>query len=272
MSTLSLQDMQIAYQDTGQGMPVVLAHCSCASSKEWLFLNDVLAKDHRLLAPDLLGYGKSSTWPCGNKLPRTTDVDVIETMIEKSGTPVHLIGHSYGGTVCLEVARRHAQRGSDAIRSLFLIEPVAFYVLNSLKHKKEWQAICRLGQRCIDACAAGNNSKAARIFMSYWIGALKWQLAPKRLRAEVTRTIPKVAYEFRQMFEYVYTAEDYRAIVCPVSLVYGARSRRPAIAVVEVLQAVLANAEVVRIPSAGHMSPYTHRQAITDLLVTHLSN
>jgi pimeloyl-ACP methyl ester carboxylesterase len=270
MSIFSLEDVQVAYQDTGQGTPLVLAHCSCASSKEWSFLNSALAKEYRLLAPDLLGYGKSSAWPLADVVPRASDVDVIEAMIEKAGAPVHLIGHSYGGSVCLEVARRHAQRGSDSIRSLFLIEPVAFYLLNSPSHEQDWQEISRLGRRCIAACASGQTKKAARIFMSYWIGALKWHLSPRRLRVEVTRTIPKVAHEFREMFKYPYSAVDYSAIHCPVTLVYGARSRRPAIAVIEVLQAVLAKVEVAKIPAAGHMSPYTHKQTVTGLLQAHL--
>lgn len=271
MSIFSLEDMQVAYQDSGQGTPIVFAHCSCASSKEWSFLNSAMAPAYRMLAPDLLGYGKSSAWPVSDELPRATDVDVIEAIIERVGVPVHLVGHSYGGRVCLEVARRHAQRGSDSIRSLFLIEPVAFYLLNSRTHQPVWQEISRLGRRCIAACETGQNKKAARIFMSYWIGALKWHLSSKRLRAEVSRTIPKVAYEFRQMFKYPYSAEDYSVIHCPVSLVYGAQSRRPAIAVIEVLQAVLAEVEITKIPAADHMSPYSHKQVLTGLLQAHLT-
>ena len=126
MFNITLGNIQVAYQDLGEGPPLVLAHCSSASSKEWSFLNNTLCKKYRILAPDLLGYGKSSAWPLtSGEVPSVDDADVLEAMIEKGGCPVHLIGHSYGGAVCLELARRYARNGRDTIRSLFLVEPVA---------------------------------------------------------------------------------------------------------------------------------------------------
>ena len=73
------------------------------------------------------------------------------------------------------------------------------------------------------------------------------------------------------MFKFPQTADDYRNLQCPVTLVYGERSRHPAIAVIEVLQAVIAEVVVAKIPAAGHMSPYTHKREVSGLLQTHLN-
>jgi len=271
MLNVTLGNMQVAYQDLGEGTPLVLAHCSSASSNEWAFLNNYLSNDYRILAPDLLGYGKSSAWPQTGELPSTDDADVLDAIIEKGGAPVHLIGHSYGGAVCLEVARRYVQRGDKrAIRSLFLIEPVAFYLLRTSCYEKEWHEISRIGSRCIEACDAGNAQKAARIFMSYWIGHLNWQFASRRLRSEVIRTIHKVAHEFRAMFIFPYQIDAYTEVRCPITLVYGERSRRTAIAVVKLIRQTLGHAAVTGIPGADHMSPFTHKLTITRLLKQHL--
>ena len=269
-SSVTLGNMQVAYQEQGDGPPLLAVHCSSASSNEWSFLTNHFGKDYRILAPDLLGYGRSSAWPSTGELPATTDVDVLEAMLAKAAAPVHLVGHSYGGAVCLEVARRHAQSGQGSIRSLFLIEPVAFYVLNSAAHDKEWQEISRIGRRCIAACDAGNYSRAAAVFMSYWLGHLKWWLAARRMHVEVSRTIPKVAHEFREMFRFPVPVQAYADIGCPVTFVYGKRTRRPAKAVIDVLHQVLPQSVVLGIPAAGHMSPFTHKQAVIDLLEAHL--
>jgi pimeloyl-ACP methyl ester carboxylesterase len=270
-SMLSLQNMQIAFSDDGTGITLVLAHCSCANNKEWKFLHSALQNRYRMLAPDLLGYGKSSAWPLTGAVPSLTDVDVLEAMVNMSSVPVHLIGHSYGGAMCLEVARRDAQQGRNKIRSMCLIEPVAFYLMNKQTQQQAWQEISRHARRCIEACDKGNYVKAANIFMSYWIGMLKWRLASRHFRAEVIRTIHKVAHEFRGMFQFDGSPDDYRQIQCPVTLIYGKRSRRPAIAVVDALQDLLSQGEIHSIASAGHMSPYTHPQEVARLIESHLN-
>lgn len=262
--------MRIAFQDAGQGEPLLAAHCSCASSREWGFLYEALAKDHHILAPDLLGYGKSPAWPPAGGVPTITDVDVLEAMLAQCSEPVHLVGHSYGAVICLELARRDAESNHNRIRSLFLIEPVAFYLLEKSEYQLAWEEIGQLGRHCITAWDRGNAKQAANVFMGYWLGALKWRFAPRRLHAEVIRTIPKVVHEFREMFRYTPDSAHYRQIACPVTLVAGGQSRQPALAVIEVLRQLLPRAQVAAIPRAGHMSPFTHPHDVLALLRAHL--
>ena len=106
--------------------------------------------------------------------------------------------------------------------------------------------------------------------MGYWLGPLKWRLAPRRFRREVMRTVHKVAAEFRSMFEIGLTPADYAGITCPVTLVRGTRSRRVALKVVDLLAGCLGNAQTVTIDKAGHMSPFTHRTEITRIAHDHL--
>lgn len=271
MLNVSLGDLQIAYRDSGQGQPLVAAHCSCASSREWHFLNSALGMHYRILAPDLLGYGHSAEWPPGGKTLSISDVDVLEAMLTHCHEPVHLIGHSYGAAICLELACRYARTDPKRIRSLFLVEPVAFYLLREFGYKTEWEEISRIGRQCIAACEKGNSERAANIFMGYWLGTLKWRLSPGHLKAEVIRTMPKVAYEFRGMFEFAPDIERYREIACPVSLLAGGKSRRTALAVIAVLTRLLPSARTVTIPAAGHMSPFTHKHDILAQLQNHLA-
>ena len=54
-----------------------------------------------------------------------SDCAVLLALTEHAGEAVHIVGHSYGGTVALEAARSLGRR----TRSLTLIEPVAFHLL-----------------------------------------------------------------------------------------------------------------------------------------------
>lgn len=271
METLQLRQMQAQYLDTGSGPPAILVHCSSGSHRQWSFLKDRLAESHRVLAPDLLGYGQSSAWPQGGNAPADSDLDVVMALIEEAGRPVHLIGHSYGGAICLDAARHHAERGSGAVASLLLIEPVAFQLLKESGHHGEWRTISAVARKCIERSARGRPKQAANAYMGFWLGPLKWRLSPTRFRQDVIRTVHKVAHEFRGVFEHGTSAEDFRSIDCPVTLVRGGKSPRPAAAVVDVLAKTLRRADVKVIPDAGHMSPFTHRGAVEAIVLEHLA-
>lgn len=106
---------------------VIFIHGMFSSATFWFdtdlasSFSDDVRKQHRLLAPDLLGCGRS---------PRPVDglytlVDQIEA-IEKSVIQrhklrsFHLVGHSMGSIVALALAARCPQR----VRSISLIAPV----------------------------------------------------------------------------------------------------------------------------------------------------
>jgi len=224
-----------------------------------------------MLAPDLLGYGKSTPWPDTSDPVVDSDLDVVMALIETAEAPVHLVGHSYGGFLNLEAARLHAERGSGAIASLLLIEPVAFPLLKGETHAEEWQIIAGVSRDCIDAVAAGDNEAAADAYMGYWLGAEAWRGSPERFRSEVIKTVAKVAYEFQGVFDLDHSPGDYGVIDCPVTLVRGGRSPRAASVIVDILKNALPQAELEEIADAGHMSPFTHQQHVAALVQAHLA-
>lgn len=270
MNFLQLKQMQAHYVDRGAGTPVVLVHCSSASHKAWLFLEDELNGQYRMLAPDLLGYGRSTPWPDSGETVSDSDLDVVLAMVDIAGPSVHLVGHSYGGLLCLEAARVHSERGRGAIASLLLVEPVAFSLLKGETHAQEWQTIAGVARACIDAVAAGDNEAAADAYMGFWLGAEQWRMSPERFRAEVIRTVAKVAHEFQGVFDLDLSPGGYGAIDCPVTLVRGGRSPRAASAIVDILRQCMRRAELQEIPKAGHMSPFTHPQDVAALIRAHL--
>src|SRR5438128_1561343 len=53
---------QLVYHECGSGPPLIFAHCFCvgASSYEWSKVYPQFASTHRVLAPDLVGFGESA--------------------------------------------------------------------------------------------------------------------------------------------------------------------------------------------------------------------
>lgn len=270
MKTLQLVRMRAHYLDKGSGRVVLLVHCSSASHRQWSFLTDDLAARYRVVAPDLLGYGESSPWPETGGAVVDNDLDLLLKLIDTIGEPVHIVAHSYGAAACLEAARIEAMIGCGAIASLCLVEPVTFHLLKGDRDHADWRTISRVARRCMDGVTAGRRRRAANAYMGFWLGPLKWRLAPRRFRREVMRTVHKVAAEFRGMFEAGLSPSDYAGVSCPVTLVRGTRSPRPALRVVDLLAETLGAARTVTIEKAGHMSPFTHRAEIAGIVRDHL--
>src|SRR6476661_2716685 len=126
--------------DPGNGPPVIMAHCSSASHREWLPLIEALEPDWRVLAPDFIGYGQSGPWPEGKVFTGQADLAVLLDLANKIERPIHLVGHSYGAALALEAARGLGPK----VQSLTLVEPVAFNLLR-VERRPEWAEIERLG-------------------------------------------------------------------------------------------------------------------------------
>ena len=233
----------------------------------WSALMRELAGTRRVLAPDLIGYGRSGRWPQGRAYEADADIRVLAAMVEKAGAPVHLVGHSYGAAMALEAARVLGGR----VRGLTLIEPVSFHLLKAGGCDAEHETVADVARRTNAAIAVGDRRAAAAAYMGFWLGRWQWWLAPKKLKTPVIETVDKVAMEFAAVgAQTVDTLAPYKAVRAPTLLLYGERTREPAKAVIRILERTLPDVRAKAIAGAGHMSPFTHRDAVNGLVIEHI--
>lgn len=221
-----------------------------------------LQDQYRLYALDMIGYGDSDTWPEDKPFDPMADVKALHALQTIIGEPVLLVGHSYGGAVTLEFARLHRQ----AIIKLVLIEPVAFHLLFLGNAVDECDEVIRLSRAVTSAIADKDPVRAARDFMRFWGGRIRWWLMPKKMKQNVIATMGKVAKEFEIVEKVRPSLDEYKRIDMPVRLIVGGKTRHPASKVIEILSSLLPDAHQITLPGAGHMSPFTHRQEINRLI------
>lgn len=101
---------RLAYDDTGTGEPVVLIHAFPLCRQMWQWQAKALAASHRVLTPDVFGFGDSELPAGGWTVDSFADAcDAWLTGIGVTG-PVIFGGLSMGGYIALAFARRHPHR------------------------------------------------------------------------------------------------------------------------------------------------------------------
>lgn len=113
---------QIRYWDEGQGdVPLILVHGFAACIEYWQYNISALSQHHRVIAVDLLGFGKSDK-PAINYSVRDF-TQFLKAFLETLQIhEVVLIGHSIGGSISLAFALDYP----ETVKKLVLIAPPAF--------------------------------------------------------------------------------------------------------------------------------------------------
>lgn len=99
------------------GEPVVLLHGFGASKENWAFVLGRLAKRHRLLVPDIPGFGESDFIAGADYRAEAQELRLAQWLEHQQTGPVHIVGSSMGGALAALLSAFHPQ----LIRSLTLM-------------------------------------------------------------------------------------------------------------------------------------------------------
>ncbi len=267
MTTPARPILRNAILAAGAGAPVLLLHGSVSSAAMWTPVIDVLKARFRTVAPDLIGYGRTDSWPDGHAFSLDDEVRLIEPLVRNEPGGVHVVAHSYGGAVALQLARSP----HIAIRSLTLIEPVAFYALRDAGEPQAWSEAEAFGATFIARIAAGETEIAMRGFVDYWSSAGTWDAMDDAGRAQMRRAAGKIVLDFEACFADPGT-DPFHGFRFPVRLVAGDKSPLPVRRIAAVLAQRLPSATLEVVAGANHLLPSTHHRELSALLLKELSD
>ena len=107
-----MQDTYIG--DEGKGFPLVLVHGFLGSSKMWKPQIDFFKDHFRIITPDLPGFGKSNKAKSHNSIQSIANL-LINCLEEKKIHKFHLLGHSMGGMIVQEMAKKIGDKISKLV-------------------------------------------------------------------------------------------------------------------------------------------------------------
>ncbi len=106
MHWIEVNGIRVAFEQAGVGPPLVLAHGGVSDSRVWRRQLDEFSDEFTVVAWDAPGCGQSDDPPESFRLPEYADV--LASLIAALGLErPHLLGHSFGGALVLELVRRH---------------------------------------------------------------------------------------------------------------------------------------------------------------------
>jgi len=117
MPFIRLPDFNLHYEHNGQGDTVLLlVHGNFASWRWWQGLLTQLPNGYQAYAPEMRGFGDSDKPDTGYTIEQLAE-DLYAFIQALDLPPVHLVGHSLGGAVSLQLALQYP----ETVQSLSLI-------------------------------------------------------------------------------------------------------------------------------------------------------
>ena len=104
-----LHGHRICYRTAGEGPVIALIHGITGTSDTWREVIPLLAEDHTVIAPDLLGHGESAK-PRGDYSLGAFAAGVRDLLIALGHDRATVVGHSLGGGVAMQFAYQFPER------------------------------------------------------------------------------------------------------------------------------------------------------------------
>jgi pimeloyl-ACP methyl ester carboxylesterase len=106
---ITLHGRRVIYRIAGSGPPVVLIHGMLNSSSHWQSVAMELARDHTVIAPDLIGHGDSAA-PRGDYSLGAHAASIRDLLAAIGIDRASIVGHSLGGGVAMQFFYQFPQR------------------------------------------------------------------------------------------------------------------------------------------------------------------
>ena len=173
----------IDYHESGDGPSIVFVPGSCSTGAAWRPVISALNGRFRCVTTSLLGYGGTTERRTARDPSISHEAEIIEAVIRRTGGPVHLVGHSFGGLSALAVALR----ARVPLQSLTIMEAPAVNILREIGEYRHYRTFREMSDAYFAAFRDGDR-EAISSMIDFYGGPGTFASWPSHVRAYATET------------------------------------------------------------------------------------
>lgn len=263
LQSVTVNGYGLSYLEQGAGDPVLLVHGSLCDCRYWVPQMKALASRYRVIAVSLRHHWPTST-PAddGSFSVSQHALDLLGLLDHLELPRAHVVGHSRGGRVALELALRQRER----TRSLVLADPGAQFA------DEPRRAVATFVAEATSRVRSGDIEGGLGLFVDAVNGEDTWArmiAGFKRMAHDNAGTLLGQAIEPVQTL----SNDDLATLDLPALLIGGAASPPRYAHILDRLAAGLPHARRVTIEGAAHgmnlAKPHSFNTAVLDFLASH---
>ncbi len=249
------------YAETGTGPAVLFLPGSFGTGTGWKAVTGYLGDGYRVVTTSLLGYGATpDVRPDGNAT-MTQQVGLIDRIIDRIGTPPHVVAHSYGGLSAIV----HALTGRHRPLSLLLVEANPLGLLRAsgdLKHYGMFESMTSV----YFADFARGDAEAARHVIDFYGGAGTFDSMPPKVRSYIVATTAANVRDWSSGTPFEPSKKMLQSVDVPTTVVRGGNTHPAMRRIAELLHDSIPAARLVTIEGGSHFLPSSHPAEIAELV------
>jgi pimeloyl-ACP methyl ester carboxylesterase len=274
--TVAAGDVSFFVRTAGDGDPILLLHGFPQTGDCWKTVAERLARTHRVIVPDLPGFGRSSSPPSyGAAAVAGTFVALLDAIGESQA--VTIVGHDWGGSLSFAFALEHPHRVTRLVvtnapfRKLDLKRGFHFLAFNvpllpEVAFRLVGDRLVRLILRAGSARKEVMHDEAVRPYVAAYRESANVSSAMSYYRT-VTRNV--IARRFRRPAP---GRGAPRRIEAPTLIVWGMRDRGLPASVLDGIQDDIPHARVVRLDDVGHFVPDEAPEELATAIAEFIAN
>ncbi|MCZ7526742.1 MAG: alpha/beta hydrolase [Acidimicrobiia bacterium] len=243
MEHVEIDGLRVAFRRRGQGPPLLLLHGGVTDGRTWRIQLDDLSDDFTVVAWDAPGCGGSSDPPETFRLPDYADCLARFVDALGMGRP-HVLGHSWGSGLALELFRRHA-----TVPSTLLLAGAYAGWAGSLP-AEEVEARLGLTLQVADRLPDGFDPGS--------VPGLFSAALPEERAAEMAAVMAEIRPTGTRVMAHSFAEADLRDVLgridVPTLLLYGDADERSPLDVARALHDAIPTSSLVVLPGLGHMA------------------
>jgi pimeloyl-ACP methyl ester carboxylesterase len=251
----------LEYIIKGRGEPVLFIHGNVLADANYPLLHQAsLAEKYLLISYRRKGYGKSDNINIPTSISGQAR-DCAELLRYLDLQNAHIVGHSYGGLIGLQLALQ----SDNLVRSLTLLEPT---IMHNIKSKDT--LMIEIG-KLVQMYARGDKNQAVDRFLSLVAGPDYKQILDNMLPAESSNNLihdcdTYFKYELQSIIDWKFTRQMAESINKPILSVVGSNTLPIFKEMHEEILLMLPQSKAMVLPRASHFVQLTNPKQLAEYM------